>query len=104
MIIEKPVLFVNVEHNLQVGPKNCVEFTVIHQVILSKDDNGIVQVDIDLLNYTDIEFFGKKHESFKDLKEKLWDLMGIDIVELVDDVCVGLFSNKDIETLKLIRF
>jgi hypothetical protein len=104
MTIEKPILFVNVEHNLQVGPKNCVEFTVIHQVILSKDDDGIVKVDIDLLDYTDIEFFGKKQQSFTDLDEKLHDLMGIDIMDLVDEACVGLITIKDIETLKSIRF
>ena len=64
-----------------------------------EDEDGGVGIDFDLMEYKDIEFMGMPVTDVKIFKTHLSGL-GVNFNEMLDEECVGLFSNKDIEKLK----
>ena len=103
MKIESKVVMINVEHSITVGKNDAITLDVIHQVCLFEEKDGGIDVEIDLVDYTNIKFLGMDidggYKGFKDFKEQMLKF-GIDVDELIDEECVGLITNKDMINLK----
>ena len=103
MKIESKVVMINVEHSITVGKNDAITLDVIHQVCLSVNTELFIEVDIDLVDYTNIKFLGMAIDSgykgFREFKEQMLKF-GIDVDELIDAECVGLISNLDMVKLK----
>ena len=99
MKITSKVVMVNIENNITLA-NGMIKLTVIHQAYLSegKEDGG-VEVDIDLMDWDNIEFMGMPVKDIKIFKTHLSGL-GIDFNEMMDNECSGLFSDGDIQKLK----
>ena len=102
MKVTSKVVMLNVEHQIAVG-NDAITATVIHQVCLSKGEEDEINVDVDLMDITDIEFLGIKiddgYKEFQKFKSQMNE-MGVDVDALINEECVGLITTGDIQKLK----
>jgi len=102
MKVTSKLMMLNVEHQIAVG-NDAITATVIHQICLSKGEEDEINVDIDLMDITDIEFLGIKiddgYKEFQKFKSQMNE-MGVDVDALIDEECVGLITTGDIQKLK----
>jgi len=98
MKIGSKVVMVNIENDITLA-NGMIKLIVEHQACLYEDKDGGVGIDFDLMDYKNIEFMGMPVTDVKIFKTHLSGL-GVDFNEMLDDKCIGLFSNKDIEKLK----
>jgi len=97
------VLMVNTENRISVG-NDAIGVTVEHQICLYTKDDGGIGVDVDFMDIRDIEFMGmpledQSYKGFRKFKEQMLEL-GVDVDKLIDEECVGLFSNEDLAFIK----
>jgi hypothetical protein len=98
MKIGSKVVMVNIENNITLA-NGMIKLIVEHQACLYESKNGGVGIDLEVMDWKDIEFMGMPVTDFKIFKTHLSGL-GVDFNEMLDEGCIGLFSNKDIEKLK----
>jgi hypothetical protein len=98
MKIGSKVVMVNIENNITLA-NGMIKLTVEHQACLYESKDGGVGIDFDLMDYKNIEFMGILGLDVKIFKTHLSGL-GVDFNEMLEEECIGLFSNKDIEKLK----
>ena len=98
MKIASKVLMVNIENNITLA-NGMIKLTVEHQACLYESKNGGVGIDLEVMDYKDIEFMGMPVTDVKIFKTHLSGL-GVDFNEILNEACVGLFSNGDIQKLK----
>ncbi len=90
-IVGKTVM-VDIENDITLE-NGSISMTVIHQAYVNQSD-----VDIELVDYTNVKFLGKEL-SFTKLREMLKNI-DIDIGLLVDEKCKQLFTDEDREYLQ----
>ena len=98
MKIGSKVVMVNIENDITLA-NGMIKLTIEHQASIYESKDGSVEVDIDLMDWNNIEFMGMPVSDIKIFKTHLNGL-GVDFNEMMDDECIGLFSNKDIAELK----
>ena len=102
MKVTSKLVMLNVEHQIVVG-NDAITATVIHQICLSKGEEGEIVADVDFIDITNIEFLGIKindgYTEFRKFKSQMNE-MGIDVDALIDEECVGLITTGDIQKLK----
>ncbi len=98
MKIGSKVVMVNIENDITLA-NGMIKLIVEHQACLYESKNGGVGIDLEVMDWKDIEFMGMPVTDFKIFKTHLSGL-GVDFNKMLDEECVGLFSNKDIEKLK----
>jgi hypothetical protein len=99
MKIKQKTLMINIEHNIILA-KGMVSVTVEHQAVVYQDEKDLsIGVDIELMDWYDVTFMDMPVNGMKEFEKHLSGL-GIDFHRLLNDSCVGLFSNDDIEKLK----
>ena len=91
-------LMLNIEHDITLA-KGMIELTVLHQAFVYQNEDLTVGIDIELMDWENITFMDMPVTNFKEFTKHLNGL-GIDFNEMVEDACVGLFSNDDIKKLK----
>lgn len=97
-------LTISVEHDIKIGNNDAIEATVVHQIHLfeSKEKDNI-EVEIDFGDIFNVKFLGMPIEegytAYRKFRSQMLEL-GIDVRELVEEECVGIISNKDIEEIK----
>ena len=97
------VLMISTENRISVG-NDAIEVTVEHQICLYTKDGGGIGVDVEFLDIRDVEFMGmpledQSYTGFRKFKEQVLEL-GVDVDKLIDEECVGLFSNEDLAFIK----
>ena len=98
MKVTSKTLMVNIENDITLA-NGMIKLTVEHQVCLYEDKNGGVGIEIEFMDYTNIEFMGMPVKDVKIFKTHLSGL-GVDFNEMLDNECIGLFSPRDIAELK----
>jgi hypothetical protein len=98
MKIGSKVVMVNIENDITLA-NGMIKLTVEHQACLYESKDGSIGIDFDLMDYKNIEFMGMPVNDVKIFKTHLSGL-GVDFNEMLDEECIGLFSNRDIERLK----
>ena len=99
MKIKQKTLMVSIEHNITLA-KGMINVTVEHQAVVYQDEEDLsIGVDIELMDWYEVVFMDMPVNDMKEFKKHLSGL-GIDFHRLLNDSCVGLFSNDDIEKLK----
>jgi hypothetical protein len=98
MKIGSKVVMVNIENDITLA-NGMIKLIVEHQACLYESKDGGVGIDFDLMDYKNIEFMGMPVTDVKIFKTHLSGL-GVDFNEMLEEECIGLFSNKDIEKLK----
>ena len=98
MKIGSKVVMVNIENDITLA-NGMIKLIVEHQACLYESKNGGVGIDFEIMDYKDIEFMGMPVKDVKIFKTHLSGL-GVDFNEMLDEECVGLFINRDIEKLK----
>ena len=98
MKITGKILMVNIENDITLA-NGMIKLTVEHQAHLYEEENGGVGIDFDIMDYDNIEFMGMPVTDLKTFKTHLSGL-GVNFNEMLDEECIGLFSNKDIAELK----
>ena len=96
-------LMLNIDHNITVGKNESIEMVVEHMVCLYINKSGGIGVDIEFVDVKDVKFLGmpieEGYKGFNKFKGQMLEL-GIDINELIDEECVGIIGNGDIESFK----
>lgn len=97
-------LMISVEHDIIVGNHDAIEATVVHQVMcFENNENDEVEVEVDFGDVFNIKFLGvsieKGYTAYQKFKSQMLEL-GIDVQTLIDEECVGIISNKDMEEIK----
>ena len=98
MKITGKILMVNIENDITLA-NGMIKLTVEHQAHLYEDSDGGVGIEFDIMDYDNIEFMGMPVTDVKIFKTHLSGL-GVKFKEMLDEGCIGLFSNKDIAELK----
>jgi hypothetical protein len=100
MKITAKTMMVTLENRVTIGNNNAIELTLVHQAFISRDKLGGVDVDIDLMDYTDVKFLGMDIDNgfsgFRDFKAKMLDL-GINVDKLIDEKATELFEDMNME-------
>jgi len=97
-------LMISVEHDIKIGNNDAIEATVIHQVMCfeSKEKDNI-EVEIEFGDIFNIKFLGipieEGYTAYRKFKSQMLEL-GINVETLIDEACVGILSNRDIEEIK----
>ena len=104
MKIKGTNLMVSVEHDIKIGNNDAIEATVIHQVMcFESKEKDKVEIEIDFGDIFNIKFLGipieEGYTAYRKFKSQMLEL-GIDVQTLVEEECVGIISNKDIEEIK----
>ena len=98
MKVTSKTLMVNLENDIKLA-NGMISLTVEHQAWLYEEKNGGVGIDLEIMDYKDIEFMGMPVTDVKIFKTHLSGL-GVNFNEMLDEECIGLFSNRDIAELK----
>ena len=98
MKITSKTVMVSIENDITLA-NGMIKLTVEHQVCLYEDKNGGVGIEFDIMDWNNIEFMGMPVSDIKIFKTHLSGL-GVKFNEMLDEECIGLFSNKDIAELK----
>jgi hypothetical protein len=100
MKITAKTMMVTLENTVRIGNNNAIELTLVHQAFISRDKLGGIDVDIELMDYTDVKFLGMDiengFEGFMDFKTKMLDL-GINVEKLIDKKATELFDEMNME-------
>lgn len=100
MKITQKTMMVTLENTVTIGNNNAIELTLVHQAFISRDKLNGIDVDIELVDYTDIKFLGMDIDGgfngFIDFKAKMLDL-GIDVDKLIDEKATALFEDMNME-------
>jgi hypothetical protein len=100
MKITAKTMMVTLENTVTIGNNNAIELTLVHQAFISRDKLGGIDVDIELMDYTDVKFLGMDiengFEGFMDFKTKMLDL-GINVEKLIDEKATELFEDMNME-------
>lgn len=97
-------LTISVEHDIKIGNNDAIEATVVHQIHLfeTKEKNDI-EVEIDFGDIFNVKFLGipigEGYTAYRKFRSQMLEL-GVDVRALVEEECVGILSNKDIEEIK----
>jgi hypothetical protein len=89
-------LMVNIENDITLENET-ISMTVMHQAFITEID-GRIDVDIELLDYDNVLFLGKK-TNFGKLNESLKNF-DINLRPIVEDECDEIFNDDTIEYLK----
>ena len=104
MKITNKLIMVTLETDVIIGNNNAIELTLIHQACISRDKLGGIDVDFDLMDFTNIKFLGMDikdgWDGWKDFKTKMLEL-GIDVNDLINKKCNEIESEQVIKNLKL---
>ena len=97
-------LMISVEHDIKIGNNDAIEATVVHQIMcFESNEKDQVEVEIDFNDIFNIKFLGipigEEYTAYRKFKSQMLEL-GIDVHTLVEEECVGILSNKDIEEIK----
>ena len=98
MKITSKTLMVNIVNDIKLA-NGMISLTVEHQAYLNESKDGSVGVDIELMDWYNIEFMGMPVNDIKIFKTHLSGL-GVDFNEMMNNECSELFSIENIETLK----
>lgn len=96
MRIGEKVLMVNIENDITLL-NDSITITVIHQASITEIDNEI-DVDIDLVDYTNVIFLGKKINYTK-LRDTLLNI-DVNLDLLVGQKVNQLITDEDIDIIK----
>lgn len=100
MKITQKTMMVTLENTVTIGNNNAIELTLVHQAFISRDKLNGIDVDIELVDYTDIKFLGMDIDGgfngFIDFKAKMLDL-GINVDKLIDEKATALFEDMNME-------
>jgi hypothetical protein len=100
MKITSKTLMVGFETEVKIGNNDAIEATLIHQAFISRDKLNDIDVDIELVDYTDVKFLGMDIDNgfngFRDFKAKMLDL-GINVEKLIDEKATALFEDMNME-------
>jgi hypothetical protein len=100
MKITAKTMMVTLENTVTIGNNNAIELTLVHQAFISRDKLGGIDVDIELVDYTDVKFLGMDIDNgfngFRDFKAKMLDL-GINVDKLIDEKATALFEDMNME-------
>ena len=104
MKIKGTNLMVSVEHDIKIGNNDAIEATVTHQIhLFETEEEDNIEVEIDFGDIFNIKFLGipieKGYKAYRKFQSQMLEL-GIDVQTLIDEECVGILSNKDIEEVK----
>jgi len=104
MKIKGTNLMVSVEHDIKIGNNDAIEATVVHQIhLFETEEEDNIEVEIDFGDIFNIKFLGipieEGYTAYRKFKSQMLEL-GIDVQTLIDEECVGILSNKDIEEVK----
>ena len=97
MKVTSKTLMVNIENDITLA-NGMIKLIVEHQACLYESKDGGVGIDFDILDYKNIEFMGMPVTDLKIFKTHLSGL-GVNFNEMLDEECIGLFSNIDIAEL-----
>ena len=97
-------LMISVEHDIKIGNNDAIEATVVHQIhLFETEEEDNIHLEIDFGDIFNIKFLGipieKGYTAYRKFKSQMLEL-GIDVQTLIDEECVGILSNKDIEEVK----
>ena len=98
MKITSKTLMVNIVNDITLA-NGMISLTVEHQVCLYENKDGSVGVDIELMDWPNIEFMGMPVTDVKIFKTHLSGL-GVNFNKMLDEECSELFNIEAIETLK----
>ena len=98
MKVTSKTLMVNIENDITLA-NGMIKLTVEHQACLYEAIDGNIGIDFDIMEYKNIEFMGMPVTDVKIFKTHLSGL-GVDFNDMLDEECIGLFSNRDIAELK----
>jgi hypothetical protein len=97
------VLMINVENQITVGNNDAIEATVIHQICAYLNKDGSIGADVDYVDIHSVKFLGMPIEegytAYREFLAKMTDL-GLDVEELIHDMCVGVVTNNDVGQVK----
>jgi len=100
MKITAKTMMVTLENTVTIGNNNAIELTLVHQAFISRDKLSGIDVDIELVDYTDVKFLGMDIDNgfngFRDFKAKMLDL-GINVEKLIDEKATALFEDMNME-------
>jgi hypothetical protein len=100
MKITAKTMMVTLENRVTIGNNDAIEVTLVHQAFISRDKLGGIDVDIELVDYTDVKFLGMDIDNgfngFIDFKAKMLDL-GINVEKLIDEKEKSLFEDMNME-------
>ena len=98
MKVTSKTLMVNLENDIKLA-NGMISLTVEHQAWLYESKNGEVSMDLEFIDYNNIEFMGMPVKDVKIFKTHLSGL-GFQFDEILNEACVGVISNRDILELK----
>jgi hypothetical protein len=100
MKITAKTMMVTLENTVRIGNNNAIELTLVHQAFISRDKLSGIDVDIELVDYTDVKFLGMDIDNgfngFRDFKTKMLDL-GINVEKLIDEKATELFDEMNMK-------
>jgi hypothetical protein len=93
MKITDKTLMINFETEVKLGNNDAIELTLVHQAFISKKDNGVVAIDIELMDVQDVKFMGMElepgYKKFIELKDQL-SKFGINVNQLIREKCIEI--------------
>jgi hypothetical protein len=93
MKITDKTLMIIFENEVKLGNNDAIELTLVHQAFISKKDNGVVAIDIELMEVSDVKFMGMELEpgfrKFEELKDQL-SKFGINVNQLIREKCIEI--------------
>ena len=104
MKIKGTNLMVSVEHDIKIGNNDAIEATVVHQIhLFETEEEDNIHLEIDFGDIFNIKFLGipieEGYKAYRKFKSQMLEL-GINVETLIDEECVGILSNRDIEEIK----
>ena len=101
-MITSKVLMATIENNIEVA-NGTITAKCLHMVHLYERKDGDVDVDVELMDIVDVVYMGMPIGGTRDEYKKFishFNEMGIDMDSMLDEACVGVVSNEEIEALK----
>ena len=91
MKITDKTLMIIFENEVKLGNNDAIELTLLHQAFISKKDNGMLVMDIELMDIQDVKFMGVEldYKKFNELKDQL-SKFGINVNQLIREKCVEI--------------
>jgi hypothetical protein len=91
MKITDKTLMIIFENEVKLGNNDAIELTLLHQAFISKKDNGMLVMDIELMDIQDVKFMGVElnHKKFNELKDQL-SKFEIDVNRLIREKCIEI--------------
>ena len=103
MKITNKTVCIHFEHNVKVGTNGAIEATIEHQAWVYKNNDGVINIDLDFADVRDVKFLGIAveggYEGYKKFKTTMKEL-GIDVDQLIDNAAAELITDEDMIRLK----